>query len=60
MEKYIMKQLDLSIVIVNFNTKDFLKECLESIEKNISGNILRRGKEFLPLQPRCEKVVAGG
>ena len=34
-----MKHLDLSIIIVNFNTKDFLRECLESIEKNISGAI---------------------
>src|SRR3989344_4649171 len=30
---------DLSIIIVNFNTKDFLINCLESLSKNISKNI---------------------
>jgi N-acetylglucosaminyl-diphospho-decaprenol L-rhamnosyltransferase len=27
-------ETDLSIIIVNFNTADLLRECLESIEKN--------------------------
>ena len=34
-----MKSLDLSIIIVSFNTKNFLAECLSSIEKNITGKI---------------------
>lgn len=29
--------MDLSIVIVNWNVKDTLKDCLESIRKNVSG-----------------------
>jgi GT2 family glycosyltransferase len=29
--------VDLSIIIVNWNVKDILKDCLESIRKNVSG-----------------------
>lgn len=30
---------DLSIIIVSYNTKKFLKECLESIQENVSSKI---------------------
>jgi GT2 family glycosyltransferase len=34
-----MSELDLSIIIVSYNTRDFLSECLSSIEENISEKI---------------------
>lgn len=34
-----MKQKDLSIIIVNYNACDFLRECLESLHSNISAEI---------------------
>jgi GT2 family glycosyltransferase len=34
-----MAQIDLSIIIVSYNTRDFLAECLESIQKNASDEL---------------------
>jgi GT2 family glycosyltransferase len=31
--------IDLSIIIISFNTKEFLKQCLESISTNVSDSI---------------------
>lgn len=36
-----IKNVDLSIIIVNFNTKDFLRECLFSIDKSLQKSKLR-------------------
>src|SRR5690348_9529648 len=33
--------MDLSIIIVSFNTKDLLDRCLSSIEKSMAGSNLR-------------------
>ena len=33
-----MKSIDLSIIIVSYNTKEFLKKCLVSILSSIDGN----------------------
>ena len=38
MEEQIQKlEIDVSIIIVNFNSTELLKNCLESIEKFTSG-----------------------
>lgn len=34
-----MKTLDLSIIIVSYNTKDFIDKCLESIRSTINGKL---------------------
>ncbi len=35
----IYTMLDLSIIIVSYNTKDFLRKCLESLQKNLSKKL---------------------